>query len=98
MSVDRIPFIGRLRRTSAHVFTATGFSKWGMTGGTLAAMLLSDRILGRENPWAELYDAKRIKPKVSLKRFVAGNRSAAYHFVADRLRADDADDRVARAG
>jgi len=91
MSVDRVPFIGRLRRTSAHVFTATGFSKWGMTGGTLAAMLLSDHILGRENPWAELYDAKRIKPKVSLKRFVAGNRSAAYHFVADRLRSDDAD-------
>ncbi len=63
MSVDRVPYIGRLRRTSAHVFTATGFSKWGMTGGTLAAMLLSDRILGRENPWAELYDSKRIKPK-----------------------------------
>jgi glycine/D-amino acid oxidase-like deaminating enzyme/nitrite reductase/ring-hydroxylating ferredoxin subunit len=91
MSVDRVPYIGQLRRTSAHVFTATGFSKWGMTGGTLAAMLLSDRILGRENPWAELYDAKRIKPKASLKRFVAGNRAAAYHFVADRLRSDDVD-------
>jgi glycine/D-amino acid oxidase-like deaminating enzyme/nitrite reductase/ring-hydroxylating ferredoxin subunit len=91
MSVDRVPYIGQLRRTSAHVFTATGFSKWGMTGGTLAAMLLSDRILGRENPWAELYDAKRIKPKASLRRFLAGNRSAAYHFVADRLRSDDVD-------
>ena len=91
MSVDRVPYIGRLRRTSAHVYTATGFSKWGMTGGTLAAMLLSDRILGRENPWAELYDAKRIKPKASLKRFVAGNKSAAYHFVADRLHSDDAE-------
>jgi glycine/D-amino acid oxidase-like deaminating enzyme/nitrite reductase/ring-hydroxylating ferredoxin subunit len=91
MSVDRVPYIGRLRRTSAHVFAATGFSKWGMTGGTLAAMLLSDRILGRENPWAELYDAKRIKPRASLRRFVAGNRAAAYHFVADRLRSDDVD-------
>jgi glycine/D-amino acid oxidase-like deaminating enzyme/nitrite reductase/ring-hydroxylating ferredoxin subunit len=91
MSVDRVPYIGRLRRTSAHVFTATGFSKWGMTGGTLAAMLLSDRILGRDNPWAELYDSKRIKPKASLKRFVNGNSAAALHFVADRLRSDDAD-------
>jgi len=91
MSVDRVPYIGQLRRTSEHVFTATGFSKWGMTGGTLAGMLLSDRILGRENSWAELYDAKRITPKASLKRFVAGNRAAAYHFVADRLRSDDAD-------
>ena len=47
MSVDRVPYIGRLRRGSEHVLTATGFSKWGMTSGTLAAMLLSDGILGR---------------------------------------------------
>jgi glycine/D-amino acid oxidase-like deaminating enzyme/nitrite reductase/ring-hydroxylating ferredoxin subunit len=89
MSVDRLPYIGRLRRTSPHVLTATGFSKWGMTGGTLAAMLLSDRILGRENPWADLYDAKRVRPKPALKRFVTGNASVARHFFADRLRAED---------
>jgi glycine/D-amino acid oxidase-like deaminating enzyme/nitrite reductase/ring-hydroxylating ferredoxin subunit len=87
MSVDRVPFIGRLRRTSAHVFAATGYSKWGMTSGTLAGMLLTDRILGRENPWADLYDAKRIKPKAGLRRFVSGNAAAGYHFLADRLRA-----------
>jgi glycine/D-amino acid oxidase-like deaminating enzyme/nitrite reductase/ring-hydroxylating ferredoxin subunit len=91
MSVDRVPYIGRLRPTSAHVLTATGFSKWGMTGGTLAAMLLNDCIVGRENPWAELYNAQRIKPKASFKRFARGNASAAFHFVADRLRSDDAD-------
>ena len=91
MAVDRVPYIGRLRRTSQHVFTATGYSKWGMTGGTLAAMLLSDRILGRENPWAELYDAKRIDPKASLKRLLTGNMTAGLHFVADRLKADRRD-------
>jgi glycine/D-amino acid oxidase-like deaminating enzyme/nitrite reductase/ring-hydroxylating ferredoxin subunit len=91
MAVDRVPYIGRLRRTSEHVFTATGYSKWGMTGGTLAAMLLSDRILGRENPWAGLYDAKRIEPKASLKRFLTGNAAAGFHFVADRLKAERRD-------
>jgi glycine/D-amino acid oxidase-like deaminating enzyme/nitrite reductase/ring-hydroxylating ferredoxin subunit len=91
MSVDRVPYIGRLRRTSPHVLTATGFSKWGMTGGTLAAMLITDRILGRENPWSDLYDAKRLKPKAAFKRFVTGNASAGLRFVADRLRADDTD-------
>jgi glycine/D-amino acid oxidase-like deaminating enzyme/nitrite reductase/ring-hydroxylating ferredoxin subunit len=91
MSVDRVPYVGRLRRTSPHVLAATGFTKWGMTGGTLAALLLTDQILGRENPWAELYDAKRIKPKAAFKRFVSGNASAGLHFFADRLRADDAE-------
>jgi glycine/D-amino acid oxidase-like deaminating enzyme/nitrite reductase/ring-hydroxylating ferredoxin subunit len=92
LAVDRVPYIGRLRRTSEHVFTATGYSKWGMTGGTLAAMLLSDRILGRDNPWAELYDAKRIKPKASFKRFATGNAAAGFHLVADRLKPAGGDD------
>lgn len=92
MSADRVPYIGRLRRSSEHVFTATGYSKWGMTGGTLAAMLLSDRILGRENPWFKLYDAKRIDPKASFRRFVTGNAAAGFHLVADRFKATkDAD-------
>ena len=30
-----------------------------MTHGTIAGMLLTDLILGRENPWAELYDPSR---------------------------------------
>jgi glycine/D-amino acid oxidase-like deaminating enzyme/nitrite reductase/ring-hydroxylating ferredoxin subunit len=86
MSVDRVPYIGRLRRTSKHVYAATGYSKWGMTSGTLAGLLLTDRILERENPWADLYDAKRIKPKASFKRFLSGNASVGRHFVADRLK------------
>jgi glycine/D-amino acid oxidase-like deaminating enzyme/nitrite reductase/ring-hydroxylating ferredoxin subunit len=91
MSVDRVPYVGRLRRTTPHVLAATGLTKWGMTGGTAAALLLTDRILGRENPWADLYDAKRIKPKAAFKRFVSGNASAGRHFFADRLRTDDAE-------
>jgi glycine/D-amino acid oxidase-like deaminating enzyme/nitrite reductase/ring-hydroxylating ferredoxin subunit len=91
MSVDRVPYIGRLRRTSEHVYTATGYSKWGMSSGTLAGMLLTDRILGRANPWAELYEAKRITPKASFKRFVSGNVGAARHLVVDRFKAGDAE-------
>ena len=89
MSLDRVPYIGRLRRTSKHVYTATGYSKWGMTSGTLAGMLLTDRILGRENPWADLYDSKRLKPKASFKRFLSGNAASARHLVADRFKAPE---------
>jgi glycine/D-amino acid oxidase-like deaminating enzyme/nitrite reductase/ring-hydroxylating ferredoxin subunit len=84
MSVDRVPFVGRLRRGSKHVQVATGFSEWGMTNGTVAALLLVDSILGRENPWAGLYNSKRIKPRAAATRFVKGNASAALHFVRDR--------------
>src|SRR5690606_40841419 len=32
---------------------------WGITGGTVAGMVLADALTGRDNPWAELFDATR---------------------------------------
>jgi glycine/D-amino acid oxidase-like deaminating enzyme/nitrite reductase/ring-hydroxylating ferredoxin subunit len=89
MSFDRVPYIGRLRRGSSHVYMATAFNKWGMSSGTLAAMLLRDRILGGENEWAELFESKRLKPRASGPRFVKENALVGLHFVADRLRRGD---------
>jgi glycine/D-amino acid oxidase-like deaminating enzyme/nitrite reductase/ring-hydroxylating ferredoxin subunit len=85
MSFDRVPYVGRLRRGSKHVTTATGFNKWGMTNGTVAAMILSDRVLGRPNAWAELFEAKRLKPRATLPKLVKEGTSVGFHFVADRL-------------
>jgi glycine/D-amino acid oxidase-like deaminating enzyme/nitrite reductase/ring-hydroxylating ferredoxin subunit len=89
MSVDKVPFIGRLRRGSEHVYTATGYNKWGMTSGTLAGILLTDRIVGRRNEWADLYDSKRLNPKASLPKLLKENASAGLHFFADRIRPAD---------
>ena len=85
MSVDRVPFVGRLNRRSKHVFVATGYSKWGMTGGTVAAELISDAILGRENAWAGLYDSKRINPRASAAKFVKENMATGWRFFAQRF-------------
>ena len=61
MSDDNVPLIGRLTPDSEHSYVATGFQKWGMTTGTAAAMILTDTILGRDNPWTEVYDPSRSK-------------------------------------
>ena len=91
MAHDNVPYVGRLRRTAKHVYGATGYSKWGMTNGTVAALILSDRILGRENAWAELFDSKRLIRRSGVGGFVKENASAGLHFFADRLsRADRA--------
>jgi glycine/D-amino acid oxidase-like deaminating enzyme/nitrite reductase/ring-hydroxylating ferredoxin subunit len=82
MSVDRVPLVGRLNRRSKHVFVATGFSKWGMTAGTVAAEILTDTVLGRENPWVELYDSKR---RASAPKLVKQNASAGLLFFKQRL-------------
>ncbi|MEX5385673.1 hypothetical protein WCE10_21865, partial [Cronobacter muytjensii] len=56
---DKLPFIGR-NVDAVRTYIATGFSGDGLTYGTLAGMLLSDAILGRDNPWAGLYRVERI--------------------------------------
>ena len=58
--VDGLAFIGRNPGDHDNVFLATGDSGNGMTHGTIAGMLLSDLIQGRENPWAHLYDPSRV--------------------------------------
>ena len=44
-------------------FAATGYAGNGMTFGTLAGIMARDAVLGRRNPWAELFDAGRTKVK-----------------------------------
>ncbi len=70
--VDGLPFIGR-NSNSKNVFVATGFSGNGTTFGTIAAMLFTDSVLGKPNPWGALYEATRIKPLASLKSYIAEN-------------------------
>jgi glycine/D-amino acid oxidase-like deaminating enzyme/nitrite reductase/ring-hydroxylating ferredoxin subunit len=58
-TIDGLAFIGRNPGDAPNVFVATGDSGMGMTHGTIAGILLTDLILGKENPWAALYDPAR---------------------------------------
>jgi len=83
--VDDVPYVGRATSGSQRTFVATGFKKWGMTNGTAAAMMISDAILERRNPWAELFDATRIDAKRAAKSFLDVNNEVVKHFITDRL-------------
>jgi glycine/D-amino acid oxidase-like deaminating enzyme/nitrite reductase/ring-hydroxylating ferredoxin subunit len=58
-TIDGLAFIGRNPLDEPNVFIVTGDSGMGMTHGTIAGILLTDLILGRENPWETLYDPAR---------------------------------------
>jgi glycine/D-amino acid oxidase-like deaminating enzyme/nitrite reductase/ring-hydroxylating ferredoxin subunit len=59
-TTDRVPYVGRYHLAARRLWVATGFGQWGMTGGTVAGLLLSDLLLGKENPYARLYDPNRL--------------------------------------
>ena len=84
-TIDGVPYVGRLTPRSDRVLMATGFAKWGMTGGTAAALMLADRLLDRENRWAGLFDPNRIPPAAAAARFVKENAEVGAHFLGDRL-------------
>jgi len=85
VSVDHVPYVGRLTRSEDGIFLATGFGKWGLSNGAAAAMMLRDLIVGSDNPWLRLFDSKRVTPLESAADFVKENGNIAFHFVADRL-------------
>jgi glycine/D-amino acid oxidase-like deaminating enzyme/nitrite reductase/ring-hydroxylating ferredoxin subunit len=62
--VDALGFIGR-NPGEEHTYIVTGDSGHGMTHGTIAGMLLTDLILGRENPWSKLYNPARVNLKAA---------------------------------
>jgi glycine/D-amino acid oxidase-like deaminating enzyme/nitrite reductase/ring-hydroxylating ferredoxin subunit len=84
-TVDTLPYVGRVTPRSSRVLMATGFAKWGLTGGTAAALLLADLVRGRENEWAALFDPYRFKPVPGAFKMLEENVQVGFRFVGDRL-------------
>ncbi len=87
MAADHVPYIGGLAKRSSRRHVATGFGKWGMTNGTVGAMIVTDRVVGRPSPWAETFDSTRLHPTAAAKDFVTENLNVAKRFVGDRVAA-----------
>jgi glycine/D-amino acid oxidase-like deaminating enzyme/nitrite reductase/ring-hydroxylating ferredoxin subunit len=76
---DGLGLIGRNPLDDDNVYVATGDSGTGMTHGTIAGMLISDQVLGRSSPWAELYDPSR-KPIRAAGEFARENLNVAAQY------------------
>ncbi|PZO36172.1 MAG: FAD-dependent oxidoreductase [Pseudanabaena frigida] len=85
VSFDKLPYIGNLTPFNKHIYVATGFSLWGMSKGTMSAMILSDLILGKDNPYTELYDSLRVTPFVTVES-VKQEANVITHWIGDRFK------------
>ncbi|MDF2448434.1 MAG: puuB 1 [Bacteroidota bacterium] len=76
--IDSLAFIGK-NPGSDNIYIITGDSGNGMTHATLGGMIITDLIIGRDNPWSELYDPSRITLKTTGDYLhEAGNMTAQY--------------------
>jgi glycine/D-amino acid oxidase-like deaminating enzyme/nitrite reductase/ring-hydroxylating ferredoxin subunit len=74
---DYVAFIGPAPTKNPNIYVITGDSGMGLTHGTLGAKIVSDQILGRENPWAKLYDPTR---KSLTRDFIKENLNAVKQY------------------
>jgi glycine/D-amino acid oxidase-like deaminating enzyme/nitrite reductase/ring-hydroxylating ferredoxin subunit len=77
---DGLPFIGE---TSSRQFAATGYAGNGMTFGTIAGVMARDAVLGRPNPWDELFDTGRSKVRGGVWNYLKENIDYPYYMIRD---------------
>ena len=73
MTLDGAPYIGNYSALTPDWFVATGFNKWGMTSSMLSAMILTDLVSGRQNPYARVFSPSRtvLRPQTAVNAFEA---------------------------
>jgi glycine/D-amino acid oxidase-like deaminating enzyme/nitrite reductase/ring-hydroxylating ferredoxin subunit len=80
---DRTPMIGTYTPVTSRMFVATGFSKWGLSSGTMSAMLLAAQIAGEKVP-TEVFNPHRLSLR-TLPTLARMNMKVAVDIVGDRL-------------
>lgn len=79
---DGLPYIGR---SADHQYSATGYAGNGVTFGTLAGLMIADAIVGRSNPWSELFDPGRKALTRGLWDYIKENADYPYYLIRDRF-------------
>ena len=85
VSLDKIPYIGEFSNFLPNMYVATGFKKWGMTTSHVAARIISDKILGKANPYEKVYTATRLKPIKNSKEFANMIKQSTYSLAINKL-------------
>ena len=85
ITIDKVPYIGRISNANPNVFIASGYRKWGMTTGTAAGLLIKDLIIGKDNPYEELYSPARFVANPSIGNIIKENVNVAAELVSGKL-------------
>ena len=86
-SHDSFPYIGAMPRTAGRIHVATGFDKWGMASGVMAARSLSTTILDGEPPSWQQPMSRRISRPNGAARVVTINAKVGIAAIRSTLAA-----------
>ncbi len=78
MTLDGMPYIGRYGAGLENVYVATGYGKWGMTSAMLSAMMITDLVTKKQNPYADFFAPSRPIPPL---RFLRETGAVLKHYL-----------------
>lgn len=81
---DHLPMIGPLAPGSSRLYVATGWAKWGLSGGTFAARILADLMDGRPDEWDGRFSPSRVSLS-STPELARLGANYQRHMVLDRV-------------
>ncbi len=90
MSFDNMPYIGYVNKKEDNIYIATGFSKWGMTNGTLSAMIISDMILKNNSKYENIFNPSRLGSVLNTE-FIKENLNVGANYIKGKLKIGSSD-------
>lgn len=84
-TIDKIPYIGKIRSGAENIYVATGFRKWGISSSTVSALLIRDLIVKGESPWQEVFSPARGLKLGSVGQLVQQNLHVANLLISGKL-------------
>lgn len=86
ISLDKIPYIGEFSELMPDMYVATGFKKWGMTTSNVAANIITDMIMKKENPYADTFKSTRFNPIKNGTEFINMLKQTTTSLVLDKFK------------
>lgn len=85
ITVDKIPYIGKIEKNNNNLLLGTGYNTWGMTNGILAGCILSDMVLGKHNKYESLTDPLRAINLVNTGNILINIGKSAKGFIENKV-------------
>ena len=86
ITLDKIPYIGQYSHLLPNMYVATGFKKWGISTSHIAASILTDTIMEKENPYASIYHSTRVNPIKNAKEVENMLKQTAYSLAINKTK------------
>lgn len=89
VSLDKIPYIGEFSNLMPNVFVGTGYKKWGMTLSNVAANIITNKILRKDNKYEDVFNSKRLKPIKNYEELTNMVKEVSYSLIINKLKKND---------